>query len=205
MKHKRQHINQRDQWVTVADFRRPSGTQVAEAITTTPVSTTPLAVYLPNPCVQGQYVCEDGANCHDGFILGPNNCQYCMCAPNTTTVPLITPSKQHVDGHDGDASNTTDTAALPGHMKNECTIALAICSLKCKHGFMADTEDCKFCICKDEIYRNAGIEKGDEPTIQLMNPCVRGIDVCNIFCSHGYLRGPQNCQYCACGRVRILH
>ena len=42
------------------------------------------------------------------------------------------------------------------------------------------------------------LPKSTEPVIKLMKPCVRELDICNIFCAYGYLRGPDNCQFCAC-------
>ena len=41
-----------------------------------------------------------------------------------------------------------------GHMDNECAVAFTICQIKCKHGFLADTVDCRRCVCKDEIYKS---------------------------------------------------
>ena len=68
--------------MNVSDFR-------LTAPSTTPSSeTTTLAYYLPNPCHDGQHVCS--ANCQYGFILGPGNCQYCMCAAKTTPSLITT-------------------------------------------------------------------------------------------------------------------
>lgn len=168
------------------------GLVYTKAPSTTPLTgTTTLAYYLPNPCQDGKHVCS--ANCQYGFILGPGGCQYCMCAAQTTA-PLQTTT---VKPAGSDAAPPT-TSFPSGHMANECAIAFTICQIKCKHGFLADTVDCRRCVCKDEVYKSAGIEKADEPDIKLMNPCVLGLDVCNVFCYHGYLRGPRGCQYCAC-------
>lgn len=47
------------------------------------------------------------------------------------------------------------TTSFPsGHMANECAIAFTICQIKCKHGFLADTVDCRRCVCKDEVYKS---------------------------------------------------
>uniref|UniRef100_A0A8W8P4Y2 Antistasin-like domain-containing protein n=1 Tax=Magallana gigas TaxID=29159 RepID=A0A8W8P4Y2_MAGGI len=168
------------------------GLVYTKAPSTAPLTgTTTLAYYLPNPCQDGQHVCT--ANCQNGFILGPGGCQYCMCAAKTTA-PLQTTT---VKPSGSDVAPPT-TSFPSGHMANECAIAFTICQIKCKHGFLADTVDCRRCVCKDEVYKSAGIEKADEPDIKLMNPCVLGLDVCNVFCYHGYLRGPRGCQYCAC-------
>ncbi|XP_061170383.1 uncharacterized protein LOC133179706 [Saccostrea echinata] len=169
------------------------GIVYTKAPSTTPSSeTTTLAYYLPNPCQSGQHVCT--AYCQYGYILGPGNCQYCMCGAKTTPVTNAIPG---VKPAGSDLAPST-TSFPSGHMDNECAIAFTICQIKCKHGFLADTVDCRRCVCKDAIYKAAGINEADEPDIKLLNPCVQGLDVCNVFCYHGYLRGPRDCQYCAC-------
>nr|XP_022304120.1 cysteine-rich motor neuron 1 protein-like isoform X2 [Crassostrea virginica] len=124
------------------------GLVYTKAPSTTPSSeTTTLAYYLPNPCQDGQHVCS--ANCQYGFILGPGNCQYCMCAAKTTPSLMTTTVKPA--GSDVAPSTTPFPS---GHMDNECAVAFTICQIKCKHGFLADTVDCRRCVCKDEIYKS---------------------------------------------------
>ena len=36
-------------------------------------------------------------------------------------------------------------------MSEHCVIAVAICQVRCRSGFMTDNNDCTFCTCKSEI------------------------------------------------------
>ena len=47
---------------------------------------------------------------------------------------------------------TSSTKLQPNTtMSEQCVIAVAICQVKCRSGFMTDNNDCTFCTCKSEI------------------------------------------------------
>lgn len=49
-----------------------------DPITTTPPPTTHgVQVHMTNPCIQNQTVCDKF--CGEGYLLGPDGCQYCLC------------------------------------------------------------------------------------------------------------------------------
>lgn len=152
----------------------------AQRITTeTPTTTTTLSTTLNNACIPSQKCI---LKCVHGYVHGSSGCQYCLCAPNATqSVPT-----------------TQGPSKLVSTMSEKCVIAIAICQVKCKKGFMTDKNDCTFCTCKEDIEAALHLTKSVEPIIKLMKPCVQEFDTCNIFCAHGYLRGPDNCQFCAC-------
>lgn len=198
---------------------------------TTQITTTriPYSVQLTNPCVPSERTCDK--SCAYGYLIGPNNCQYCICSPykqHITTAKPTTPSSitlpnacvpsqkcnlqcSHGYAHgpsgclyclcapEHSAVTTSSTKLQPNTtMSEHCVIAVAICQVKCKSGFMTDNNDCTFCTCKSEIEKTLHLPKSTEPVIKLMKPCVQELDICNIFCAYGYLRGPDNCQFCAC-------
>lgn len=153
--------------------------QYKQIITTT-IPTTPEAVVLPNACFPSQ---KCNMQCSHGYAHGPSGCQYCLCAPEGTQAPTT---------HAPKIAHSNDT------MSEQCVIATAICQVKCQGGFMTDRNDCTFCTCKGEIEKALHLSKPSDPIIKLMKPCVQEFDICNIFCAQGYLRGPDNCQFCAC-------
>ncbi|XP_069103209.1 cysteine-rich motor neuron 1 protein-like [Argopecten irradians] len=168
---------------------------------------TPMGVILPNPCIPNKPVCT--MTCTHGYVRGPLSCQYCLCAPSTTVSTTITsnptpapaqlkPANSHDSHQNSSVTSLPVTSTVSPDVANECIIATTICQLRCPGGFMTDPRHCTFCVCKDEMYNKTGIHKSDEPMIQLQNPCVDGMDTCRIFCMAGYLRGPKDCQYCAC-------
>ncbi|XP_021359095.1 antistasin-like isoform X2 [Mizuhopecten yessoensis] len=181
-------------------------TTVAPTSTTQLTSPTPTGVILPDPCVPSQSSCA--MQCANGFVKGPQDCQYCLCAPSTVATTTTTSSPTSISAHakplSHDSHGNSSATSLPvpstisPDVANECIIATTICQLKCASGFMTDPQHCTFCVCKDEMYNKTGIPKSDEPTILLQNPCVEQMDTCRIFCMTGYLRGPKDCQYCAC-------
>ncbi|XP_052085231.1 uncharacterized protein LOC127722398 isoform X2 [Mytilus californianus] len=144
------------------------------------------SVPLINPCISSETTCDK--SCNYGFLIGPNNCQYCLCSPYVQRITTAVPTTQ---GPRKLYSNVNT-------MSEKCVIAIAICQVKCKKGFMTDKNDCTFCTCKADIEAALHLTKSVEPIIKLMKPCVQEFDTCNIFCAHGYLRGPDNCQFCAC-------
>ncbi|XP_060073899.1 cysteine-rich motor neuron 1 protein-like [Ylistrum balloti] len=178
---------------------------VAPTMTSKPTSPNPTGIVLPNPCIPNQLPCA--MSCANGFVKGPQDCQYCLCAPSTvttTTRPTTSISADVKPAVSHDSHKNASVASLPvastisPDVANECIIATTICQLKCSGGFMIDPQHCTFCVCKDEMYNKTGIHKSDEPMILLQNPCVEEMDSCRIFCMTGYLRGPKDCQYCAC-------
>lgn len=51
---------------------------VTDPITTSPPPTTHgVKVHMTNPCIQNQTVCDKF--CGEGYLLGPDGCQYCLC------------------------------------------------------------------------------------------------------------------------------
>ncbi|XP_033725843.1 keratin-associated protein 16-1-like isoform X2 [Pecten maximus] len=181
-------------------------TTVSLTSTIPTTSPTPSGVILPDPCIPNQPICA--MTCANGFVKGPQDCQYCLCAPSTTvtttTISITTnrTAQAKPPSHDSHKNSSMTSLPVPSTVSpdvaNECIIATTICQLKCSGGFMTDPQHCTFCVCKDEMYNKTGIPKSDEPMILLQNPCVEGMDTCRIFCMAGYLRGPKNCQYCAC-------
>lgn len=52
----------------------------------------------------------------------------------------------------GVSSTTVATLKTTNNpLSEQCTIAIAICQVKCRTGFMTDPNDCTFCRCKAEI------------------------------------------------------
>lgn len=102
------------------------------------------------PCVTGQ-TCN--MTCQNGFVKGPNNCTWCLCAPDylVTTAATDRP-KTNNDGHVS-TTPTSKNATSSVDLSNQCYTAFTICQLRCKDGFIIDQNSCTNCVCKDDVYK----------------------------------------------------
>ena len=52
---------------------------IFSATTHVPTTRRHYSVQLSNPCVPSEKTCDK--SCVYGYLIGPNNCQYCICSP----------------------------------------------------------------------------------------------------------------------------
>ncbi|XP_071139436.1 antistasin-like isoform X2 [Mytilus edulis] len=151
----------------------------ATTIPTTVVHHT--SVPLIKPCISSETTCDK--SCKYGFLIGPNNCQYCLCSPYAQRITTETPPTTTT------LSTTLNNACIPSQK----------CILKCVHGYVHGSSGCQYCLCAPNATQSVPTTQGPSKLVSTMSEkCVIAIAICQVKCKKGFMTDKNDCTFCTC-------